>query len=112
MFTPPGPAGKRCDAWSWRAPARRGPPFQTIVRTFLIPPPGPAGNRIGFQTIALWGLCFVVLGVCWKLESNEEASKPKREVLPPDVVKALPGGRVLMRDGSIRHDPRPAGEKS
>jgi hypothetical protein len=71
----------------------------------LIPPPGPAGKGIGFQTIALWGLCFVVLGVCWKLESSEEASRPKREPLPPEVAKVLPGGRVLMRDGSIQNAP-------
>ena len=67
---------------------------------------------MGFQTFALWGLCFVVLGVCWKLESDEDKSRPKREALPPDVVKVLPGGRVLMRDGSIQSREDPPAERT
>ena len=41
-------------------------------RTFLIPPPSSTSNKIGFQTISLWGLCIVVLGVCYYFEQKEE----------------------------------------
>ncbi|EOD22939.1 hypothetical protein EMIHUDRAFT_447732 [Emiliania huxleyi CCMP1516] len=76
-------------------------------RTFLIPPPSSTSNKIGFQTISLWGLCIVVLGVCYYFEQKEEGSKPRP--LPDDVQRVMPNGSWLMRDGSIR--PASDGEK-
>jgi hypothetical protein len=59
--------------------------------------------KLGFSTFAMWGLCFVVVGVCYALEKQEEA-KPK--ALSPDVQRVLPSGAMLMMDGSTRAPPK------
>ena len=58
-------------------------------------------NKIGFNTVAMWGLCIVVVGVCYYLEQKEAASTPKSSI-PADVQRVLPSGAWLMRDGSIK----------
>ena len=81
-------------------PPPSSPPLRQARRHFLLPPPGSTSNSIGFTTYAMWGLCLVVLGVCYYFEQNEEANKPKP--LPPDVQKVMHNGAWLMKDGSIR----------
>ena len=60
----------------------------------LIPPGPPAGGKVGFPTYAMWGLCFVVVGVCYALEQNEGPSAKSK--LPADVQRVLPSGAYLM----------------
>jgi hypothetical protein len=48
----------------------------------------------------MWGLCAVVLGVCYYFEQQDEARKPKP--LPEDVQRVMPNGSWLMKDGSMR----------
>lgn len=59
-----------------------------------VPPPGKT-SAIGFNTIAMWGLCLVVVGVCYKLEQNDVVNKGTRTT-PDDVAKVLPSGAWLM----------------
>ena len=41
--------------------------------------------KIGFNTYAMWGLCFVVIGVCYALEKNDTAAQnAKQAALPAD----------------------------
>ena len=59
--------------------------------------------KIGFTTYAMWGLCFVVIGVCYALEANDaKATKTAEATTPSDVQRVLPSGAWLMRDGSIK----------
>jgi hypothetical protein len=96
-----------------RTPAARhsegrdgGKAFRSWRRSFLMPgmggPTGPSNGKIGFNTIAMWGLCIVVVGVCYAIEYNEKMNKPPAPPgIPSDVKKVLPSGMWLMRDGSI-----------
>lgn len=63
-------------------------------------PPSSTSNKLGFQTYSMWGLCVIVLGVCYYFEQQEEKNKPKP--LPDDVQKVMANGAWLMKDGSIR----------
>ena len=60
------------------------------------PDPAPQNAKIGFTTYAMWGLCFVVIGVCYALEANETGNNSKSAALPADVHKVLPSGAYLM----------------
>ena len=65
------------------------------ARGIFLPPGPPAeGSKIGFTTYAMWGLCAVVVGVCYVLEQNEAPSKSSS--LPVDVQRVLPSGAYLM----------------
>lgn len=65
------------------------------ARGIFFPPGPPAeGSKIGFTTYAMWGLCAVVVGVCYVLEQNEAPSKSSS--LPVDVQRVLPSGAYLM----------------
>ena len=66
-------------------------------------PPAGGNNKIGFTTISMWGLCVVVVGVCYMLEQREAANKPMLATVPAEVAKVLPSGMWLMRDGSIQN---------
>lgn len=71
----------------------------------LHPPGNP--NKIGFNTYAMWGLCFVVVGVCYYFEQKELAERPKAvSGIPADVQRVLPSGAWLMNDGSIKKPPQ------
>lgn len=83
-----------------RLPARPSGPLRPARRHFLLPPPSSGSNKIGFTTYAMWGLCVVVLGVCYYFEQQEEVRKPKP--LPDNVQKVMPNGSWLMKDGSMR----------
>lgn len=61
-----------------------------------LPPPGP--TKLGFNTFAMWGLCAVVVGVCYYLEQNEVPQKQSARI-PEDVQRVLPSGAWLMSDG-------------
>ena len=66
-------------------------------RHYLIPPPPPgASNKLGFGTYAMWALCLVVVGVCYKLEQDDLAKRPAEPDVPDDVKKVLPSGMWLM----------------
>lgn len=80
-----------------RRPHARWPPFAR--RHFMIPPaPGPgASNKLGFSTYAMWGLCLVVVGVCYKLEQDDLATRPAEPDVPDEVSRVLPSGMWLMR---------------
>ena len=67
----------------------------------LIPRPATS-NRVGFSTYAMWGLAFIVLGVCWKLESDEEKGRPAVVPRPPDVVKACPAAHTATHSTQRR----------
>ena len=69
------------------------------------PPPGtPGSSKIGFTTYMMWGLCAVVVGVCYAIEQNEIAKKPPAPpALPNDVSRVLDSGAWLMKDGSIQN---------
>ena len=61
---------------------------------FLPPPHNPnQPTKVGFSTYAMWGLCFVVVGVCYALEQNQT---PQVSTLPADVQRVLPSGAYLM----------------
>ena len=71
-----------------------------------LPPGAPMSNKIGFNTIAMWGLCVVVVGACYYLEQKEAAAAPKNvSSIPENVARVLPSGAWLMRDGSIKKPP-------
>ena len=71
----------------------------------LIPPGPPAGGKIGFPTYAMWGLCIVVVGVCYVFEQNDSLPSRKGK-MPEGVQRVLPSGAYLMSDGSIQSAPR------
>ena len=78
------------------------PPRHAARRYLFVPglgPPGASSNKIGFTTYAMWGLCVVVVCVCYVIDQNEPAPK---DPLPDDVHKILPSGAYLMKDGSIQ----------
>lgn len=63
----------------------------------FIPPPSNPNAKLGFSTYAMWALCIVVVGICYKLEQDELASKPAAlKDIPEDVQKVLPSGSWLM----------------
>ena len=64
--------------------------------------PGQSARHIGFNTYAMWGLCLVVIGVCYTLEQQELNERPAKAHVPMEVAKVLPNGNWLMRDGSIK----------
>jgi hypothetical protein len=64
--------------------------------------PGQTATKIGFNTVAMWGLCVVVIVVCYGMEQRDLALNPPKAPLPTDVQKVLPSGQWLMRDGSIK----------
>lgn len=64
-------------------------------RGMFMPPAGATGSKLGFTTYAMWGLCFVVVGVCYALEQKDGPDKMSK--LPPDVSRVLPSGAYLMR---------------
>lgn len=71
-------------------------------------PPPPGQTKIGFNTYAMWGLCFVVVGVCYYLEQQDEKSKSVAKAnspIPANVQRVLPSGSWLMNDGSIKKPP-------
>ena len=68
----------------------------------FFPPSMSNNNKIGFNTYAMWGLCVVVIGVCYVLEQRDMANTPASGSVPKDVQRVLPSGAWLMRDGSIR----------
>ena len=61
-----GERAPRAGGWRERRPHAR----------MFIPPPSNPNAKLGFSTYAMWALCIVVVGVCYKLEQNELASKP------------------------------------
>ena len=65
--------------------------------------PNPNG-KIGFNTMSMWVLCAVVVGVCYYLEQKDLAERP-RSSIPEDVQRVLPSGAWLMADGSIKKPP-------
>jgi len=69
-------------------------------------PTNPNG-KIGFNTMSMWGLCFVVVGVCYYLEQQDKANAKPGLSIPADVQRVLPSGKWLMEDGSIK-DPQKA----
>ena len=69
-----------------------------------LPSPGHAPTKIGFNTVAMWGLCGVVVGVCYILERNNAVPVTTPGV-PAEVQRVLPSGMWLMRDGSIKRPP-------
>ena len=66
----------------------------------LFPMGGPPNqsNKIGFNTYAMWGLCIVVVAVCYTLEQNEKLNNPKKAALPDGVDRVLPSGAFLMSE--------------
>ena len=63
----------------------------------FIPPPSNPNAKLGFSTYAMWALCVVVVGVCYKLEQNELAARPASPAGIPDTVqKVMPSGAWLM----------------
>ena len=60
-------------------------------------------TKVGFNTYVLWALCFVVVGVCYKLEQNDKPSI--KENLPSDVDRVLPSGAFLMSECCSLHQP-------
>ena len=58
------------------------------------PPGQPPPTKIGFNTYAMWVLCFIVVGVCYKLEQYDKP--PQKEALPNGVDRVLPSGAYLM----------------
>ena len=79
--------------------------------SMMLPPGGPGtppgGGKLGFNTFAMWGLCFVVVGVCYFLEQKELGSAKPASSIPSDVQRVLPSGAWLMSDGSIKKPPAP-----
>ena len=82
-----------------------------ITMSMMLPPGGPGtppgGGKLGFNTFAMWGLCFVVVGVCYFLEQKELGSAKPASSIPSDVQRVLPSGAWLMSDGSIKKPPAP-----
>eukprot|EP00308_Calcidiscus_leptoporus_P010362 CAMPEP_0119379478 /NCGR_PEP_ID=MMETSP1334-20130426/52871_1 /TAXON_ID=127549 /ORGANISM="Calcidiscus leptoporus, Strain RCC1130" /LENGTH=76 /DNA_ID=CAMNT_0007398999 /DNA_START=108 /DNA_END=338 /DNA_ORIENTATION=- len=67
--------------------------------------PGQAplpNQKIGVGTLSMWALCFVAIGVCYKLEEGGSAGSDGSKERPPDVQQVLPSGAWLMKDGSIK----------
>ena len=62
----------------------------------FIPPPANHSGKIGFPTYAMWGLCVVVVGVCYVLESKLDDGVPATKAMPAEVHKVLPSGALLM----------------
>lgn len=63
----------------------------------FIPPPSNPNAKLGFSTYAMWALCVVVVGVCYKLEQNELSARPVGPAGIPDTVqKVMPSGAWLM----------------
>ena len=77
-----------------------------------LPGPGAPLNgpppKLGFNTYAMWGLCVVVVGVCYALEQRDAANAPKVSSIPSDVQRVLDSGAWLMKDGSIKKPPAAA----
>jgi hypothetical protein len=66
-------------------------------RRMFIPPPSNPNAKLGFSTYAMWALCVVVVGVCYKLEQDELSARPASLVGIPDTVqKVMPSGAWLM----------------
>ena len=79
-------------------------------RTIFMPGMGApnTSNKLGFTTYAMWALCLVVVGVCYKLEQDELKKQPAAlKGLPDDVKKVLKSGDWLMR--ALSGPPRPWG---
>ena len=54
------------------------------------PPMNPSSGRIfSFNTAMLWGLCFVVLGVCYKLEERDNAARKPSVLLLDEAGLAV-----------------------
>ena len=70
--------------------------------TMFFPPSAGPNSKIGFNTYAMWGLCVVVIGVCYVIEQRDLANDTGSKKLPGDVQRVLPSGAWLMRDGSIK----------
>ena len=71
------------------------------ARHMFLPPASNPNAKLGFSTYAMWALCVVVVGVCYKLEQNELAARPAGLAnVPDEVQKVLPSGSWLM---SARH---------
>ena len=74
-------------------------------------PPPPGGHKVGFNTYAMWGLCVVVVGVCYVLEQRLDADAPKSAAIPAEVSRVLPSGAYLMsaraRRAGAAAPPRP-----
>lgn len=64
------------------------------------PPGQPLPTRVGFNTYAMWVLCFIVVGVCYKLEQNDQT--PAKQALPSGVDRVLPSGAYLMSKPSTQ----------
>ena len=72
------------------------------------PLPQGTPNKLGFNTYAMWGLCVVVVGVCYYMEQKDLAERPKASAsIPADVQRVLPSGAWLMQDGSIKKPSAP-----
>ena len=83
-----------CAALATRARARAdvaeswAPPEPAPVRSMFIPPPANHSGKIGFPTYAMWGLCVVVVGVCYVLESKLDDGVPATKAMPAEVELA------------------------
>ena len=70
----------------------------------FIPPPSNPNAKLGFSTYAMWALCVVVVGVCYKLEQNELAARPRgpansipwQKVMPPAWLMSAPRPSALI----------------
>ena len=68
-------------------------------------PPGMPGapQKLGFNTYFMWGLCVVVVGVCYYMEEQDKKKNPYiGSSIPEEVARVLPSGAWLMKDGSIK----------
>lgn len=72
--------------------------WRPVEWAMLLPhtPPGGHPTKIGYNTFAMWGLCFIVVGVCYYLEQKEARQTRKLQRLPSDVDRVLPSGAMLM----------------
>ena len=72
-------------------------------------PPGMPGapQKLGFNTYFMWGLCVVVVGVCYYMEEQDKKKNPYiGSSIPEEVARVLPSGAWLMKDGSIKKPPQ------
>ena len=69
-------------------------------------PPGMPGapQKLGFNTYFMWGLCVVVVGVCYIWRSRTKKNPYIGSSIPEEVARVLPSGAWLMKDGSIKAD--------
>ena len=73
-----------------------------VLAAMFIPPPTNTNGKVGFSTYAMWGLCFVVVGVCYVLESRlDNGQQREARALPTEVHKVLPSGAYLMSERSL-----------